>query len=88
MEVQVVIFMKLMIYYYSVYVTKTFKFSNRYEYSLNPNPWTWLESREAAEEMALQVTFMIFTNICKYLQIFTNTYKYLQIPRDGFTGYF
>jgi len=26
-----------------------------YEYSLNPNPWTWLESREAAEEMALQV---------------------------------
>jgi len=26
-----------------------------YEYSLNPNPWAWLESKEAAEEMALQV---------------------------------
>ena len=29
----------------------------RYEYSLNPNPWAWLETKEAAEEMALQVTF-------------------------------
>lgn len=27
----------------------------RYLYSLEPNPWAWLETREAAEEMALQV---------------------------------
>ena len=47
------------------------RFLNRYEYSLNPNPWTWLESREAAEEMALQV---VISDICKYLKI----YKYLK----------
>ena len=27
----------------------------RYQYSLEPNPWLWLETKEAAEEMALQV---------------------------------
>merc|ERR1711971_808709 len=26
-----------------------------YEYSVDPNPWAWLESKDAAEEMALQV---------------------------------
>lgn len=56
---------------YNCYVTKKITFLNRYEYSLNPNPWTWLESREAAEEMALQV---VISDICKYLKI----YKYLK----------
>jgi len=27
----------------------------RYAYSLNPNPWEWLTSREAAESMAEKV---------------------------------
>ena len=31
--------------------------TSRYQYSVSPNPWAWLESKEAAEEMALQVTF-------------------------------
>ena len=25
---------------------------------MDPNPWAWLESKEAAEEMALQVSFL------------------------------
>ena len=33
--------------------------TSRYEYSVDPNPWAWLESKEAAEEMALQVSFCL-----------------------------
>ena len=35
----------------------------RYEYSVDPNPWAWLESKEAAEEMALQVAFFWLKNL-------------------------
>ena len=39
--------------------------TSRYQYSVDPNPWAWLESKEAAEEMALQVTFSFPSKIGK-----------------------
>jgi hypothetical protein len=33
----------------------------RYAYSINPNPWPWLTSQQAAEEMAVRVSISKLT---------------------------